>query len=562
MSLTDKVIKNTFYHFLSQILNFLFPLFLTPFIITQIGITDFGIYALIIGAAGIFSLFDLSISTSFLKFISEYYNKKDFEELNSVINTAIIFYFFFSLICIVAGLLLKDLFLNAINIPQGYENKALVTFIVSLAVFSIVSMFSIFSIVLIGMQKMYLTSLWNMLLSVLNFISIIFLLLSGFGLYGIVFTHIFFILCSLIINYFVARKNLPEMKFGLMYLRLSTFKKMMSFGVQMQVSKLASFAADKYDEFLLAYFSSIGNVTYYNIGNRIARFGKFIPLQMLPQVAPVAAELNAKENVPKIQEFFGDTIKYLLLVSLPIFSFIILFADKLIFAWVGEGYEVSAHILQVLALGSFVNLICSAPGTSITASIGIPKYLMIEGFIFLAINLVLSFLLVKYYGILGAAYGNAVSASIAAIYVYISTARFFRKEHGKIIKEIYLKPFLCCIISILISYMFMVLLSNVIDLSVRYQLILSLALSGIIFTVAYTISIFSIGYVIEKDISIIAKILLHIFPFKRKLIHINSDNLIKEPVWYDSAKVFRYYKNKITTALNYEIQKNDSEQNK
>ena len=72
MSLSEKVIKNTYYYFFSQVISLLMPLFLTPFIIMKIGDTQFGIYTLILGVLGTFGLLDLSLSTSFIKFISEY----------------------------------------------------------------------------------------------------------------------------------------------------------------------------------------------------------------------------------------------------------------------------------------------------------------------------------------------------------------------------------------------------------------------------------------------------------------------------------------------------------
>ncbi len=91
MTITDKVIKNIAYYFLAQIFTFVFPLFLTPYIIGKIGGVQFGIYALVLGFTGTIGLFDLCLSNSFIKFISEHYNKNQFESLNQVINTGFIF---------------------------------------------------------------------------------------------------------------------------------------------------------------------------------------------------------------------------------------------------------------------------------------------------------------------------------------------------------------------------------------------------------------------------------------------------------------------------------------
>ena len=123
MSLTDKVIKNTYYYAFSQIATLIIPFILTPFIISKIGEAQFGIYAVVLGITMSFGLFDISISSSFIKFISEYYNKKDIENLNNTINTGFVFYLIFSVLFCLLGYVFKDWILSLINIPPDLAWK-------------------------------------------------------------------------------------------------------------------------------------------------------------------------------------------------------------------------------------------------------------------------------------------------------------------------------------------------------------------------------------------------------------------------------------------------------
>lgn len=520
MSLTDKVIKNTYYHFLSQIINFLAPLFLTPFIIAHIGNTEFGIYAFIIGVAGIFGLLDLSISTSFFKFISEYYNQKKYAELNSVVSTAMVFYFVFSLLCITIAVLLKGYFLSAINIPPELEAKAEFTYYTGLAAFSAVNIFGIYNSVIISLQKMYITSLYNIILSALNFISVVVSLLLGFGLYGILSTHIFFICCSLTIGMYYSFRLVPELKISLKYFKWKTLRDMFNIGSQMQVSKLASFASDKYDEFLLAYFSVIGNVTFYNISARVARVGKIIPTQLFTQAAPVAAELNAKQNTSRLEELFEDTTKYLTFVSVPLFSFMFIFAEELIFAWVGPGYGISAHLLRIIGIGSLINLLLSAPGNSITPNIGKPKFSMYEGLIYLSINLVLSYIFVKNYGIIGAAYGSTISTAIAAIYVYFVSVRFFNRSWFAIASNNFIKPVISTLIASAAAFT-VYFFSKGFYSGNQVTTGAALALLFLIFGAVYILPILVTKYFTQKEFLILAKIILFFPPVKKYILKRN-----------------------------------------
>ncbi|MCX7878923.1 MAG: MATE family efflux transporter, partial [Ignavibacteria bacterium] len=460
MSLTDKVIRNTYYFTLSQSVNFVFGLILTPLIVGFIGTTSFAIYALVLGFAGIFGLFDMSISSSFIRFISEHYNKKEFKELNYVINTGIFFYLGFSLICCIAGFALMNNILSFLNISPEFIHIAKLAYIISLASFLITNTFSIFNSVLVSLQKMYLTSLIGMLLTVVNFISVITILLLGYGLEGLLWLHITVVSISVAISVFYAMRELPQLRLNPLYFHLPTLKKMSSFGAQMQVSKLSSFAADKYDEYLLAVFSVLSNVTYYNISMKVVRAGRFFPYMLVPQVAPVAAELNAKREESKLIRLFYDTSKYITLVSIPLFFYIFLFADLIIETWIGEGFEISVQIMRILALGQLINMIFSAPGNSIIPNLGIPKYQMYEGLIFLSVNLILSYLFIKNFGISGAALGNSVSTTIASLFVFFTSVKFFSRRKLTFLKEIYLIPFLASIISLILPYIIYIIVIN------------------------------------------------------------------------------------------------------
>ncbi len=254
MTITDKVIKNITYYFLAQVCTFVFPLLLTPYIINKIGEVQFGIYAIVLGFTGTIGLFDLSLSNSFIKFISEHYNKKQFKNLNQVINTGLIFYIIFSLIFCSAGFLFSRPLFSLLNIPSSLAELSIYAFEISLVIFFISTSFGIFASVLISLQKMYLTSIFGILTGLLNFISVIILLNIGFGLEGILYSQLGTVTINVIASFILTKKYLPEIRVGLSHFSIISLKKMTGFGIQMQVSKLASFASEKYESFCLDFF--------------------------------------------------------------------------------------------------------------------------------------------------------------------------------------------------------------------------------------------------------------------------------------------------------------------
>lgn len=513
MTLTEKVIKNTSYYLLAQISTFVFPLLLTPFIISKIGQIQFGIYAIVLGFTGTIGLFDLSLSNSFIKFISEYYNKKQYERLNGIINTGLIFYILFSLIFCTLGVILSKPLLSILNIPDSLFDLSVYAFRISLLIFFISTSFGIFGSVLISLQKMYITSIFGLFTGLLNFASVILLLSLGFGLEGILYSQLGAVIVNIITGFTFARKYLPEMKISPANFSFGALKKMTGFGIQMQLSKLAMFASEKYDEFLLGFFSVMNNVAFFNISSRIVRFGRLVPFQLVPQVAPIAAELNAKEEKAKLKQLFSDTTKYLTLISVPVFVYIFVFADVIITSWMGPGYEISAYLLRILALGQLLNMVLSAPGNSITPNIGIPKYQMNEGLISLLLNLILSYFLIKNYGIIGAAIGNSAAVSIASVYVYFVSSKYFKEKRIAFFKSLYLKPVISAVIISAVLFIFSLILQNYFPAGTgRKHAITYLAVSGFIFLISYSGWILNFNYLNKRDKEVFVKILIKLLP--------------------------------------------------
>lgn len=515
MSLTDKVIKNTVYHFTAQIFGLFSPFILTPIIINRIGQVEFGIYAIVMGFVGTFGIFDLSLSASFIKFISEHYNKKEINELNSTINTGLFFYVAFSVLICVIGILLAGPLIKIINIPENLVDLGLFALRISLFTFLFATSTTIFVSVLISLQKMYINSLVGLIINLLNFVSIIILLHKGIGLRGILYSNLGSVLLICFFNVYLAKKELPEMSIRFRYLSKQSFRKMFHFGIQMQVSRVAAFLTEKYDELLLGYFSVLNNVTYMNLSNRVTRLGKFLPLQLFQQVAPVAAELNAKEDTQKLNLLYMDSTKYLTLFSLPIFVYIFTFSDLIFSAWMGNGYSISVTLLRILAVGQLINLMFSAPGNSIIPNLGIPKYLMFEALIALSINLILSYVFIKYYGIWGAAIGSTIATIISSIYVFYTSVKYFKANSVSLLIKQYLFPLIACIMCCIIIYFLHYFVINyVTNFSGRFVQLLTLLIDGTLFLLFYFLVLLKFNFLSEHDRSNLRKVLSLIVPIR------------------------------------------------
>jgi O-antigen/teichoic acid export membrane protein len=471
----------------------------------------------VLGIVGTFGILDLSISTSFIKFISEYYNQKKTEELNNFINTGFGLYFVFSLLLAVIGYIFSGFFISLINVPPELVETGIFALRISLVIFFITTSFTIFISILISLQKIYLSSVIGIALGCLNLALTILFLYLGWGLAGVMLCQLLVTVLNTIITVMLVKKYMPEVRMGVKYLNRESLRKMFGFGIQIQVSKMSTFAVEKYDEFLLGFFSVLSSVTYYNLAGRILKLGRFIPFQIYAQIAPVAAELNARHDEEKLDRLFSDATRYLTVISVPIFTFIYFFADLIVFAWMGERYDVTVYFLKILLIGQIINMSFSAPGNAILPNIGIPKYMMYEGLINLCINLMLSFLLIKYYGILGAAFGNTIAVAISSFYVFYVSMKFYKRKFFIFFYKEYLIPILIGFVSGIISFYSMILIEKYYNaFQNRFSAFVVIFTTGVIFSGIFSLLIFKANYLKERDKDIFRKLILIMSPLKEK----------------------------------------------
>ena len=456
-NLSQKIIKNTIFNIIGRFLGVLVVLFLTPYIIRHIGIERFGIWAIIGVITGYFGLLDFGIGASFVKYISEFYTKKDYEKINQVVNTGFVFYSIFAILIITLAFFIINPLLTFFKIPAYLHNESLFVFLLGITLFGISNAISPFAAIQSGLQRMDITNKVSIAISIPTIAGTIFFLEGGYGLPGLMVNNAIILLISSITNLIIAFKILPELKFNLFSFSRKMFKKLFSFGYKVQISTIASLFHFQLDKILLAYFLNIGVVAYYEVAAQLASKARAIPLLLISAIFPAASELEAKADKETLHELYFRSLKYVILVGLPSSLLIILIANPFITLWLGKGYEKSALTLQILTVAYLFNII-TGPGFFILNGIGKPQYAMKTSILAILLNLFLSILLVIKIGYFGVVIGTLTAMIITAGYFVTITHRVMDIPFWKICSKIFLKPLIascisCSVIHVLIKQM-------------------------------------------------------------------------------------------------------------
>ena len=188
--------------------------FLTPYIIHRIGVERFGVWALMGAVTSYFSLLDFGTGTSFVKYIAEFYTKKEFNKINQVVSTGFIFYLLLTVLVVTLSVFFIKPVILFLNIPPYLHNEAAFVLLTGIFIFFCSNAFSPFSSIQSGLQRMDIQNIVSVGMSIVNIIGTVFFLEKGYGLPGLMVNNAIIFIMASVINVLIARKILPGITIG------------------------------------------------------------------------------------------------------------------------------------------------------------------------------------------------------------------------------------------------------------------------------------------------------------------------------------------------------------
>ncbi|MFM9986436.1 MAG: flippase [Flavobacteriales bacterium] len=173
------------------------------------------------------------------------------------------------------------------------------------------------------------------------------------------------------------------------------------------------------DTILLGVFREESEVGLFNIATRLASANSIVLLAVNSFAGPRFSELFARNDARGIRKFARRSSSLIVVCSVPVLALIILFPTFLFQLFGVE--EVSTELiiaLMVLLTGEAVNSLCGSVGLLLQTT-GHQKIFRNIILFSAGFNLLLSLILVPYYGLTGAAIANAISTivwNVVALY--------------------------------------------------------------------------------------------------------------------------------------------------
>ncbi|OYR61625.1 hypothetical protein DJ83_07385 [Halorubrum ezzemoulense] len=193
-----------------------------------------------------------------------------------------------------------------------------------------------------------------------------------------------------------------------------------SFSAPLAVSSVTMlvFSGIGIDTLMIGYFGTTEAVADYNVVFPLASVLTLVFTSFSFIFMPVLSELHAEERGDELRRLYTVVTKWIFLGTLPLFLLFVFFPNEAISYTFGSNYSEAGTALTVLAVGFFSHTLVG-PNESTLNSIGATKHVMYDNITAAVVNIMINFLLIPTYGIIGAAVGTTVAYIILnSLYSY------------------------------------------------------------------------------------------------------------------------------------------------
>ena len=389
-----------------------------PILISTMGTELFGVLILAWAVTGYFSIFDLGIGRAMTKLISEKLGRSDLDDIPSLVWTGMFFMLLVgllgtSLLYLFSPYLVKD----ALSIPIKLQSDTIKAFFLLAFCIPIVVTSSSLRGILEAYQRFDLMNYIRIPMGILTFLSPLIVLQFSKNIVFIVASLVVIRLIEWFVNLLFCLNIIPELRKKITIKKI-LLKQLVSFGGWITISNIAGPLISYMDRFLIGSLISLTAVTYYTVPFDLNIRVMIIPGAIVGVLFSAFSATYQNDREVSAKMFFSG-LKYTFISVFPIILLITVFASEGLELWLGKEFAIeSTIVLQLLAFGSIISCLAYIPIALIQAA-GRPDITGKLHFLELPIYLLSLYILVKVYGIEGAAIAYVLRVFVDVIVLLI-----------------------------------------------------------------------------------------------------------------------------------------------
>ncbi len=204
--------------------------------------------------------------------------------------------------------------------------------------------------------------------------------------------------------------------------RIPVAREILTYSWPLTLSSFILLAMTQSSQLILGAFAAAEDVGYYFSAMSIAQLLNFILYSFGFVFLPAVSALFLEKDFEAIGRLYASVTKWIFMISFPVFLVFISFPDTILTILYGEEYVSGAVVLVFLSIGILVTGSTGLKGLLLNG-IGKTRLTLAADLTGSLVNVALNIVLIKLYGILGAAIATAFSLSLRNILALVFVKR-------------------------------------------------------------------------------------------------------------------------------------------
>jgi O-antigen/teichoic acid export membrane protein len=409
------VARNVSTRYLAIATEMIVGLVMLPFNLTHLGAADYGLLALLGALIVHFSVLDLGYGGALVKFMAQYRAHRNAQALNEIAST--LFFVFLGVGVVAYGAAIALAFnLHVFKITPEQEVVGRWLLLIIALHICLNFPFSVYGGVMSGFQRYDANNLVAICISVVVALVNVAVLLAGYGLVPLVAATT----AVRIGGYLIYRRNayriFPELHISPSLFRKARLREVTGFSVYSSVIDWANKLNYQLDQVVIGIFSGSVAVAVWAVAERIIAGTQRLTNQLNGVLFPVIVDSDASQQQERLQKILVHGTVLSLATVVPISAALVLLAHPLVRVWVGPEMLAAAPVIQILAIAVAIR-VGSATATTLLKGAGRHKFLAGVNLTTGVVNVILSIILIKPFGLVGVAIGTLIPIALSSIFV-------------------------------------------------------------------------------------------------------------------------------------------------
>jgi O-antigen/teichoic acid export membrane protein len=448
--LAKKTIKNSAYGLIEYIWPIILAFFLTPLIIRGLGIELYGIYILSTLFIGFLTFLDLGMTAASLKEISFFYGQKKYNEINNIFGATLAAYLFIGIAGSIIVVLITEPLIEILKISAENIKIARFAFYFMAILFPINVMVGAISIIPKAIQRYDISTKISLFITTSHATLLFFIFKLGFGLKEVLIMGAITNLIAGIFYFIFSRRNIKGLKINFNYDK-DLIKRMFKFGGYASITNLSGTILFHLDKIIIGAILGVASVSYYSVPSNLSQkiHGGVTALTNI--IFPLSSELKGKGQNDKIVSMYFRSFRLIIMLTTAGVTSVLIFHKEFISYWLGHDFASKSSFIFFILLITYYIVSYSAIPFYLTMGAGKSKVTAFFSSINALINIILIFLFINKFGLIGVAYAYLLSVITTPIFMRYAEKRILGLKGFEVILK-NLDIYFSAIIQGVISY--------------------------------------------------------------------------------------------------------------